>query len=205
MCKLPTESLKSPLSHQRDGRAGVESRAPASSGPRAEPQAGLAGSDLGFTADVPDNGYRWWYLDAFSPDHRFGLTIIAFIGSVFSPYYAAARRRGAAPAEQFCSLNAILYGPGSKHWAMTERSSKALTRGAEQLRIGPSSLHLEDNVLEFRIDDAGDERRILVHAYWHPAGVWGLLYWYALTPAHWMIFRGLTRAICQRAEAAAGR
>jgi len=35
-------------------------------------------------------------------------------------------------------------------------------------------------------------------AYWHPAGVWGLLYWYALVPAHLFIFRGLTRSIMRR-------
>lgn len=35
-------------------------------------------------------------------------------------------------------------------------------------------------------------------AYWHPAGVWGLLYWYALVPAHLFIFKGLTRSIMRR-------
>jgi hypothetical protein len=38
-------------------------------------------------------------------------------------------------------------------------------------------------------------------AYWHPAGVAGLLYWYALEPAHLFLFRGLTRAIISRASA----
>ncbi len=33
-------------------------------------------------------GYAWWYVDALSDDGRHGLTLIAFIGSVFSPYYA---------------------------------------------------------------------------------------------------------------------
>ncbi len=37
-------------------------------------------------------------------------------------------------------------------------------------------------------------------AYWHPAGVWGLLYWYALAPAHLVIFKGMTHRICARAE-----
>ena len=47
-----------------------------------------------FDRPVPPNGYLWWYLDALSDDGRHGFTIIAFVGSVFSPYYAAARRRG---------------------------------------------------------------------------------------------------------------
>ena len=50
---------------------------------------------------VPHGGYAWWYVDALSDDGRHGLTIIAFVGSVFSPYYAlraaARRRRPARP------------------------------------------------------------------------------------------------------------
>jgi hypothetical protein len=48
----------------------------------------------GFNLVVPPNGYVWWYVDALSDDGENGLTIIAFIDSVFSPYYAFARRRG---------------------------------------------------------------------------------------------------------------
>ena len=55
-------------------------------------------------------------------------------------------------------------------------------------------------VLEYTIDDRGDERRIKVCAYWHPAGAWGLLYWYALVPFHDFIFRGATRTVTRRAE-----
>ena len=43
--------------------------------------------------------------------------------------------------------------------------------------------------------------RLDVTAYWHPQGVWGLLYWYALVPFHLFIFKGMTRAIARRAEA----
>ncbi len=60
-------------------------------------------------------------------------------------------------------------------------------------------------VLEFELLPRGETIQVTATAYFHPAGVWGLLYWYALTPAHWMIFRGLTRVICQRAEAAVNR
>ena len=54
----------------------------------------VAGPD--FSLAVATNGYAWWYVDALSDDGQHGLTIIAFIGSVFSPYYARARRLGAA-------------------------------------------------------------------------------------------------------------
>ena len=56
----------------------------------------LAQRELGFDEPVAPNGYAWWYVDALSDDGRHGLTVIAFIGSVFSPYYAWARRRGRA-------------------------------------------------------------------------------------------------------------
>jgi hypothetical protein len=41
--------------------------------------------------------------------------------------------------------------------------------------------------------------RLTITAYWHPQGVWGLLYWYSLVPAHLFIFRAMTRAMLRRA------
>lgn len=58
-------------------------------------------------------------------------------------------------------------------------------------------------VIEFEIEPLDAQRtRLTVTAYWHPQGVWGLLYWYALAPAHLFIFRGMTREIARRAEQA---
>ncbi|MEM1111286.1 MAG: carotenoid 1,2-hydratase [Pseudomonadota bacterium] len=120
----------------------------------ASPQPKLAGEGFpDFTAEVPAGGYRWWYLDAFSDDGQAGLTLIASIGSVFSPYYAAARRRGAAPAEAFSSLNVVFYGPDRKRWAMTERSARGLRRDNTCLQIGPSSLTREGLQLVAHIDE----------------------------------------------------
>jgi len=45
----------------------------------------------------------------------------------------------------------------------------------------------------------GQGSSVTATAYWHPAGVAGLAYWYSLVPAHLFIFRGLTRAIMRRA------
>jgi uncharacterized protein YbjT (DUF2867 family) len=42
--------------------------------------------------------------------------------------------------------------------------------------------------------------RLTVTAYWHPQGVWGLLYWYALVPAHLFIFRAMAKAMLRRAQ-----
>jgi uncharacterized protein YbjT (DUF2867 family) len=57
-------------------------------------------------------------------------------------------------------------------------------------------------VLEIVLKPEAQGHRVTATAYFHPAGIWGLLYWYSLTFAHWLIFRGLARAICKRAEAA---
>jgi len=57
-------------------------------------------------------------------------------------------------------------------------------------------------VLEFEIEPRVDGgAQVAVTAYWHPQGVWGLLYWYALVPAHGFLFKRLTREIVRRAEA----
>lgn len=60
-------------------------------------------------------------------------------------------------------------------------------------------------VLEFVLSDEDAGRRVSVNAYFHPAGVWGLLYWFALLPAHAFIFRGMTRTIAARATHEKGR
>ncbi len=56
-------------------------------------------------------------------------------------------------------------------------------------------------VLEYRIDDR-EQRRVTVQGYFHPAGVWGLLYWYATLPVHNLLFRQTAREIARRASAA---
>ncbi|MGE5336599.1 MAG: SDR family oxidoreductase [Gemmatimonadota bacterium] len=60
-----------------------------------------------------------------------------------------------------------------------------------------------NGVMEIELEPlAEDQTRVTVTAYWHPAGIWGLLYWYAFVPAHLFIFKGMTRAIARRAESA---
>ena len=103
---------------------------------------------------VPPSGYRWWYLDALSDDGRFGLTVIAFIGSVFSPYYA---KTGWGDARDHCTVNVALYGPRGPvwrpGWAMTERGRGELVQEARRLEIGPSSLTWEGDTLTVRLDE----------------------------------------------------
>ncbi|MEQ8514347.1 MAG: DUF2867 domain-containing protein [Chromatocurvus sp.] len=62
---------------------------------------------------------------------------------------------------------------------------------------GPGS-----GILEFDLEPIADRQtRLVITAYWHPRGVWGLAYWYMLVPAHLFLFRGWSRTIARRAEA----
>ena len=88
-----------------------------------------------------------------SDDGRHGITLIAFIGSVFSPYYAWARRRGAADPTNHSALNVALYGPRSARWSMTERGSSQVSRSGPRLAIGPSALQWCGDSLKIDIDE----------------------------------------------------
>jgi carotenoid 1,2-hydratase len=115
---------------------------------------------------VAPGGYAWWYVDALSPIQPDGsahaLTVIAFVGSVFSPYYAWARRRhgdAGVSAEAHCAINVSLYwrAPRSTHferlWAMTERNEPCVARDATTLRVGPSRLAWASDGLHLDIDE----------------------------------------------------
>jgi carotenoid 1,2-hydratase len=79
--------------------------------------------------------------------------LIAFIGSVFSPYYAWANAKAPAEAENFCAMNMVLYEPRGGYWAMTERKRERLSRSARHLQIGPSGLRWENGVLTAEINE----------------------------------------------------
>ena len=105
-----------------------------------------------FDREVPQRGYSWWYVDALSDDGQHGLTIIAFIGTVFSPWYAWARRGGGGDPHEHVCLNVALYGR-PRRWAMTDRRSSALERGPDHLVIGPSSAEWDGEKLVVKIDE----------------------------------------------------
>lgn len=54
--------------------------------------------------------------------------------------------------------------------------------------------------LTFRLTDNGHQRQLDVRAWWHPAGMPGLLYWLVMSPAHLFIFRGMAQKIAHIAE-----
>lgn len=109
---------------------------------------------INFAQPVADNGYLWWYVDAISDDRHHAFTMIIFVGSVFSPYYARARRKGLQNAEEHCAFNTILYGPGGrKRWSMTERSNRQLVRTKDSYALGPSRIDHTDGSFVARINE----------------------------------------------------
>ncbi|MFE1598897.1 carotenoid 1,2-hydratase [Methylobacterium sp. ID0610] len=98
---------------------------------------------------MPRGGYAWWYVDGVSDDGRHGLTVIAFLGSVFSPYYAWSGRRD--PLDH-SAINVVLYGAPAR-WAMTERRRRSVARDATSLAIGPSSLAWDGSGLTIRVNE----------------------------------------------------
>ena len=95
---------------------------------------------LRFDRPVRPGGYAWWYLDAVSDDGAIGLTIIVFVGSVFSTRYARARRAGAGDPERHCAVNVAIYprGGARRIWTMAEHGDFA--RDREHLRVGASAI-----------------------------------------------------------------
>jgi uncharacterized protein YbjT (DUF2867 family) len=54
--------------------------------------------------------------------------------------------------------------------------------------------------LQFEVQGDKGRSQVLQTAIFDPIGVTGLLYWYALFPLHWLVFRGMLRRIARAAE-----
>ena len=90
-----------------------------------------------------------------SDDGQHSITLIAFVGSVFSPYYAWARQRGDAKPDNHCALNVAIYSQGQSRWAMTERGQRHCARSAQHFTIGPSQLSWDGDCLSIDINEVG--------------------------------------------------
>lgn len=108
---------------------------------------------LQFDQPVTPGGYLWWYVDALSADGAHGLTIIIFVGSVFSPYYKWQRRNHAPDAENHCAVNVVLFGKSGKRWAMTERGVSSLRREEAFYQLGASRAEVTDDGMLIHVDE----------------------------------------------------
>ena len=59
-------------------------------------------------------------------------------------------------------------------------------------------------VLELSVEPDGDGSVARLQARFHPAGVWGLIYWYALWPIHMVMFRRLAESLANGPKRPAG-
>lgn len=83
-----------------------------------------------------------------SDDGQSAVVLIAMLGNVFSPRWAAARARGEAVRSlDFSAVNLALHTPGPSAWVMTERSAAAVSRSPDGLAIGPSDVRWEGDDL----------------------------------------------------------
>lgn len=101
--------------------------------------------------------------------------MIAFVGSVFSPYYAWSRRRGAGDPDNFCCLNVALYSKHARRWSMTERARRFCSRDATRFVIGPSHLRWDGSSLHVHVDEvsAPIPQRIRGHIRLTPQRLYG--------------------------------
>ncbi|MEH6635869.1 MAG: SDR family oxidoreductase [Halioglobus sp.] len=122
--------------------------------------------------------------------------------------------------QDFFALNALWWLRGAADWLLGGPSFRRKRRHPQELRLGDVvdawrvialqpqrklTLLLEmklpgAGVLEFEILPGKGTHEVRATAYFHPAGVWGLLYWYPLVPFHKLIFKAMTREIAARCE-----
>lgn len=110
---------------------------------------------------MPPSGYAWWYFDGISDDRRYGITVIAFLGSVFSPFYFSEKKRSnAANPLDFAAFNVAVYGPGVDRWTFTERTAATVLSDAVSLSIGKSRIIAEqEGVIQIDIDETSPKLR----------------------------------------------
>ncbi|MDW4499424.1 carotenoid 1,2-hydratase [Sulfitobacter sp. D35] len=77
------------------------------------------------------------------------ISIIGFIGSVFSPWYAWSGRK--RPENHVC-INVATYGPGGR-FAMTDRGASALRQNRDRLTVGGSSMRWTGDALVIDVDE----------------------------------------------------
>ena len=77
------------------------------------------------------------------------ISIIGFVGSVFSPWYRWSGRRD--PENHVC-LNVVTYGPGGR-FTMTDRGRGALHRTATEFGVGPSRMVWDGAHLVIEVDE----------------------------------------------------
>lgn len=108
-------------------------------------------------------GYAWWYIEAHDQaEGRYGLTLIVFAGSVFSPHYAQRLHQGQAdcgldhPAVHFALYEREPGKPAlsrQRVWVMNEYPRDAFVADAREIRVGSTVLRYRPDGLDVEIDE----------------------------------------------------
>jgi carotenoid 1,2-hydratase len=110
-------------------------------------------SGLGALPAMPDSAgaYRWFYADVTAGG--FSAVCIFMVGSLFSPRYSVAARRGGRPLDH-CAVNFALYHHGvRRRWVLSEYPLASMEQG-RVLRIGRSRLeYAEDGSVRMEVDE----------------------------------------------------
>jgi carotenoid 1,2-hydratase len=94
--------------------------------------------------------YRWYYADVTAGEHS--AVFIFMVGSLFSPRYSVAARRGGLPREH-CAVNFALYHKGvRRRWVLSEYPVM-VQEAPHRLRIGRSTLSYEGGVVRMEVDE----------------------------------------------------
>jgi carotenoid 1,2-hydratase len=104
---------------------------------------------------VDPGGYLWWYIDGTSEDGNNAISIIIFVGSVFSPYYALEKKLNSKEANpnNHCSFNVGIYNKKNKVWTMTEYGEKHISRNDTSYSVGNSQIEWKNNSVFLNIDE----------------------------------------------------
>jgi carotenoid 1,2-hydratase len=90
-----------------------------------------------------------------SDDKSRGVVVIAFVGSVFSPFYYAERaRRGEADPMDFCAFNVAVYDGGKRAWGFTEWHRDEVTRTNEAFHVGANRITQDADKIVIAVDEA---------------------------------------------------
>nr|WP_207186798.1 carotenoid 1,2-hydratase [Phaeovulum veldkampii] len=88
-------------------------------------------------------------MDGVSDEGDKAVSVIGFIGSVFSPWY---RWSGRKDPEDHCCINVVTYGPGGR-FTMTDRGRSALRQSPDTLQVGPSRMHWTGRQLIVEVEE----------------------------------------------------
>jgi hypothetical protein len=137
-----------------------------------------------FAAVEAIGGPRGWYYGDWLWKIRGGLDLLA--GGV-------GLRRGRRDPDR------LLPGDPVDFWRVEALERPRLLRLSAEMKLPGRAW------LQFEVEARGDGSRIRQTALFDARGLGGRVYWWALYPIHWLIFRGMLRGLAARAEEKPGR